>query len=243
MQTSNFNSPDSRNRKRRGTAIVLGAIAAVGVAGALGLGFVLGGGNDGSAARDRIVSAAPDASPATSTPANGTSAPDGGGASSAPATGSTSDADGGGGAPPPPPATSTPVPPATETPVPPTATPTAEPEPTDTPTATPTPGCVFCIDPDILGVIDLAPPAFESGGRTHCPEGTIVAVTLDEDADIWVEYTFWGLNMMSETDHGAIGYFNLGGGPILFPAMNIVVHAKDSWGNESTFNPPLYDCP
>ncbi len=84
---------------------------------------------------------------------------------------------------------------------------------------------------------------FESGGRTHCPEGTIVAVTLNETSDIWVEYTYFGGDFETSVQNGTFGYFNLGGGPFFFPAMNIVVHAKDATGNTSTFNPPLYDCP
>jgi hypothetical protein len=111
------------------------------------------------------------------------------------------------------------------TPEPPVEQPTDEPEPTDTPEPSPTPGfvCVVCDD---LVLVDIRAPVFASGGRTHCDEGTIVIVTLNEESDIWVTYTWFGTPFVSEVDGGTLGYFNLGGGPVLFPAMNIVVHPK-----------------
>lgn len=233
----NLNTNDEQDKKDgKRTAFVLGAVAALGVAGALGLGFMLGG-NGGSSSGEgqrQVGEVAPTQAPKSPAAAlgevNSASNDSGSSGDDSNVTPPTNTAE-------PETPTETAVP-ATETPVPPTETPTEEP----TATATPGDGCPFCIDPGIVVVIDFTAPVFESGGRTHCPEGTIVAVTLDESADIWVEYTFFGGDFTSDVEHGEFGYFNLGGGPFIFPAMNIVVHAKDAWGNESTFAPPLTVC-
>ena len=242
----NLHSQDHQEKKQgRRRAFALGAVIVIGVASALGIGAMIGsnssGGSEDQARRsgvDRPVQTTTVAEPtavaethneATGQVLGGDVAPQGntGGVSEQPAT-----------------STPEPVIP-TETPVPPTNTPIPE-EPTDTPTATPTTepeDCPFCIDPVIV-VLDFTAPQFLSGGRTHCPEGTIVVVTLDEEADIWVEYTQFGNPWTSDVQEDTtIGYFNLGGGPHIFPAMNIEVHAVDAWGNESTYDAPLYDCP
>lgn len=244
-----INLIDEQEEKKDGRkAFALGALAVVAVAGAIGLGFVLGGGNDkggavagASSEPTKVVEASATAAQGgdeSQTPAGDPGASTEGGEAPAdiPGNGDSGDTDEA------PPATNTPIPtdtpaPATETPVPPTET------PTETPTARATPSgeCAFCPDVDLV-VIDFFAPVFESGGRTHCPEGTIVAVTLNESSDIWVEYTYFGVEQVTSVEHGTFGIFNLGGGPAIFPAMNIVVHAEDAFGNDSTFVPPLYDC-
>lgn len=48
----------------------------------------------------------------------------------------------------------------------------------------------------------------------------------------------------TEVQNGTIGYFNLGGGPHIFRAKDIEVHARDASGNLSTgLNTEVYDCP
>lgn len=243
-----INLIDEQEEKKDGRkAFALGTLAAVAVAGAIGLGFVLGGSSNAggevagaSIEPTRVVKVSPTASQSTDQPQNpagnpGTSSDSGNSGSDA---GENTD-NGEGEAPP---AINTPIP--TDTPVPPTETPVPPTEtPTDTPTATATPSgeCAFCPDLDLV-LIDFVAPVFESGGRTHCPEGTIVAVTLNEVADVWVEYTFFGVDQTTSVQHGTFGIFNLGGGPAIFPAMNIVVHAEDAFGNASTFVPPLSGC-
>jgi hypothetical protein len=243
-----FEQEEEKKQGRR-RAFVLGAVVVLGVTAALGIGAMIGSkASDGSEERragvDRplgsqqaveptaVVDAAGAADETADEPAETGEVL---GGSDAPQGNTGDEGDGG-----------VVEPPATETPVPATETPVPEDTPTDTPTATPTtePDCEFCIDPVILGLIDLTPPQFLSGGRAHCPEGTIVAVTLDEEADVWVEYIKWGIALQSDVEEDTtFGYFNLGGGPIIFPAMSIEVHAMDAWGNESTLEPPLKDCP
>lgn len=253
METNGINLFDQHNNEEknqgRKRAFVLGAAVALTAAAALGIGAMIGSkSNDGGEEQarrtgiERPVSSGQAVEPTATTQNAGAVL----GGDVEPPADNSADQPAGDSGDVEPPATNTPVPPApTDTPVAPTDTPEPEATPTDTPTATPTAdgGCVWCIDPGIIVVLDLTPPEFLSGGRTHCPEGTIVAVTLDEEADIWVEYKWFGVEQVSATTEDAtFGYFNLGGGPFLFPAMNIVVHAVDAWGNESTFAPPLTDC-
>lgn len=251
--------PQQDKKGGRRTAFALGALAALGVAGALGVGFVLGGGgargNDGGVQGDkseptRVVRVSPTAGnpqsggqPQPQAPAGNThpGGPDSGDSSS---TGGGGGDSGGGDAPAP---TNTPEPLApTETPVPPTDTPTS------TPTSTPTPGgggCPWCpddldlIDPGVI-VIDVWAPVFDYANAMNCAEGTLVGASLNEDADVWVTYSFFGLVDNVSEHQFAEGpvIFNLGGGPILFPAVDVVVHARDAAGNESSMGVSWMDC-
>ncbi len=242
METTNSN----QNRKSRRNAFIIASVAAVSIAGALGLGIMYG--SSGSDATDDRPQAVRPTS--TATQANGDSTEQQpqligqveGSVSQPQQPADSNSGDAGEPAPP----TNTPEPPApTMTPEPAVEEPTDEPEPTDTPEPSPTPDdgfeCVVC--DEIVELVDIWAPEFLTGGRTHCDEGTIVVVTLDEEADIWVTYTMYGVAQVSEVDHGTFGYFNLGGGPVIFPAMNIMVHAEDASGNQSSVNPGLYDCP
>jgi hypothetical protein len=240
-----INLIDEQHEKNDGRkALALGTLVALGVAGAMGLGFILRG--DGAPTGEVLSGQTEPTRIVRTTPTTATGQQGGPQEEPSPQTGGHGEdsaaTDGDGEAVEPPPPTNTPAP--TGTPVPPTETPVPPTEtPTNTPTATATPSgeCAFCPDLDLV-LIDFFAPVFESGGRTHCPEGTIVAVTLNETADIWVAYTFFGADQATSVQHGTFGIFNLGGGPFFFPAMNILVHAEDAFGNTSTFVPPLYDC-
>lgn len=251
--------PDQDKKGGRRTVFALGALAALGVAGALGVGFVLGGGgasgNGGGVQGEkseptRVVRVSPTAgnpqtgqaqpqAPAGNTQPGGSDSGDSG--STTGGSGGTDGGDSGSGGEPSAP-TNTPEPPApTETPVPPTETPTDT--PTSTPTATPTPGgggCPWCPDLDLIDpgviIIDIWPPAFNYANTMDCPEGTLVGASVNEVAEMWVTYSFLGL-VDSESEHEfgvTVAIFNLGGGPWIFPANDVVVHAKDANGNESS---------
>ncbi|HLB24656.1 MAG TPA: hypothetical protein VJP07_11225 [Dehalococcoidia bacterium] len=242
--------PDERDRKdSKRTAFALGALAALGVAGALGVGFVLGGGNSsgGEVKGDtseptRVVRLSPTPSNPQTGGQDQPQAPAGNTQSGASDSGDNGSTDGGSmdagdsGSEPPAP-TNTPEPPApTETPVPPTETPTSTPTATATPSGAPCPWCpdLDLVDPGII--IDLFPPQFDYANAMNCPAGTLVGASVNEEAEMWVTYTVLGL-FDSESEHMFdvnVAIFNIGGGPFIFPAGNIVVHARDAMGNESS---------
>jgi hypothetical protein len=239
--------PEQEKKGGKRTALMLGALAALGVVGALGVGFMLGGGasgNDGGVQSQkseptRVVRVSPTAADPQTGGQTQPQAP----------SGSTGSGGSGSGGEPPAPANTAEPPAPTETPVPPTDTPTET--PTSTPTATATPsggGCPWCpddldlIDPGV--VIDVWPPIFNYANAMNCPEGTLIGASVNEDADVWVSYSFFGLFESESAQQFAEGpvIFNLGGGPAIFPAVDIVVHARDAAGNESSVDVNWMDC-
>lgn len=251
--------PNKNNSSR--TAFLLGGLAALTIAGALGAGFVIGGrsGNGTTAEAAAVASAtrtlpgSPTASaPAPQSPTTGQS-PSGGqaGGESAANSGDTS---GGGDAPAPTNTTeaaaptNTPESPApTNTPVPPTSTPTntAVP-PTNTPTATATPPAIPCpwcpiFDPVIVfPVIDIFPPTFSSAHWSHCPGSYHFEFDVNEDSEMWVTYTRIGFEWSTDHQMGTSYDSDLAEG--FFEPHDFVFHAVDSHGNEATMDPPFYFC-
>jgi hypothetical protein len=260
---------EQEHRRDMKSAAAITGLAALGVAAALGLGFVLGG--RGGSPRESAVAGA--AATATRTlpvsPTAPTSPSDGSGVpnaavvtmNSGSASGGSAQSDGGSGpgasnpgddsgaddvvpaptnTPVPPAPTDTAVPPtATSTPIPPTNTPTA----TATATATATPGfeiCIPCIDPGVIIHLDFTPPAIANEWRMDCPAGTWVSFDTDEDADLWVTYTILGFPLESAHVDGQHFSDTISGS--LFYAHDVVFHAKDAWGNESAYDAPLSIC-
>lgn len=266
-QDQGLNLFEQEHRRDIKAAVAITGLVALGVAAALGAGFVLGG--RGSSRESAVAGAAstatrtvpaspaaraatPPAAAANNTGNTGTTAPGapastGNGAGQAPASGDAPSGDPPAADPPAP--TNTPVPPAptnpsvpptaTSTPVPPTNTPTA----TATATATATPPfeiCIPCIDPGVIIHLDFTPPVFSNTQRMDCPSGTWLSFDTDEDAELWVTYTVIGLPMESPHINGT--HFGDTVASAFFHAQDVVFHATDGWGNTSTFNPALLPC-
>jgi hypothetical protein len=237
MQTNDTRLQDSNGdggRKRRsGLAFALGALAAFAVAGALGLGFMLGTQHQGEEASARSKA---DAS-ATPTPGEPTvaavpSSTQGAvlGAEQAPAIATA----GGGGAS----AGTSDDQPAPHTATPEPAGPTDTPEPTDTPTVTPTvtpavdpDTCTFCSQPEF--VIDVSAPEFSMVTAQDCWWGTEIEFELSEEASSWVEYDLYGDHETTAVQHGTSGSFVI---DTVYPYVpkNILIHAEDAWANHAT---------
>ena len=181
---------------------MLGGLAALGIAGALGLGFVMGGrgGDAQQQRRGRSVSptqrvqVSPTAGAATQDEQQSGNAGAGTTQDSGSDAGSTDTGADDGGAPA---ATNTSEPAPTETPEPPTSTATATPEdPTSTPTATPTAGpCAWCPDLDLIDpgvIIDLVAPTIAPVSYKACVSNLHVYFETNEDADMWVVWSVDG---------------------------------------------------
>ncbi len=229
-------------KKDRKTVFVLGGIAALGIAGALGLGFVMGGrggdarqssGDGVSANPTRRVQVSPTAAtqgaPQSGSAAVGTASEDDGSDAGSTDTGADDDA---------PAATNTTEPAPTETPEPPTSTATATPEdPTSTPTATPTAGpCAWCPDLDLIDpgvvLIDLVAPTINPVSYKACVSNLHVYFETNEDADMWVVWSVdGGFAHVSGVESGQVFEKDIALGAA-FVTVKFQLHAKDDNGNE-----------
>jgi hypothetical protein len=262
---SPFDQPEPKKNSSSRSAFLLGGLAALTLAGALGAGVVIGG--RGGSGRSSAVEAAavsptrtlpvsPTASsPAPQNPQAGGQAPSGSGQ---PASNS-GDTSGTGGAPAPtntaeplaatntsePAApTNTPVPPTntpTNTAVPPTNTPTNTPTATATSTAVPCPWCPI-IDPVIIfPVLDIFPPVINPAHWSHCPGAYHFEFSVNESSEMWVTYIRIGIEFSTVHQVGMSYDADLAEG--LFEPHDFVFHAKDSNGNEATMvDPPFFFC-
>lgn len=243
MQTNGISLFDQQQpepaKKDRKTAFVLGGIVVLGIAGALGLGFVLGGhGDDARSSSVDGVSVSPTQSVQVSPTAGaasqsgntaGDTAQDASGAGSTDAGTDVGDA---------PAATNTSEPAPTETPEPPASTATATPEdPTSTPTATPTSGpCAWCPDLDLVDpgvvLIDFVAPTIAPVSYKACVSNLHVYFETNEHADMWVVYSVdGGLAHVSGIESGQVFEKDIALGAA-FVTVKFQLHAKDDNGNE-----------
>lgn len=261
-----FDQQPEEPKKGRRTAFLVGGLAALGVAGALGVGFVIGGrGGDGprgavdavSVRPTQTVPVSPTAKPQTqianAQPAGQAPAADSQNSQPTSNSGDTSGAGDGPADPPAPPAptntpvppTSTPVPP-THTPVPPTHTPTSTPTATATPHVVPCPWCPIIdplpFDPGIILHLDLTPPVFSSVDYVNCLFSHTVSFSVNEDSELWVTYDHNGIPQETGHGHGMGIGFNLGAGFFWDTYDNVTLHAVDNAGNAATFTPPAPLC-
>jgi len=99
----------------------------------------------------------------------------------------------------------------------------------------PPPPCLVCgpILPGIIVHADATPPVISGVDFHPCLGRVSVSFDVNEHADLWVTYTDGGAARATAHQSGTHGDFALAGGP-LSPIRNIVLHAVDDAGNEST---------
>lgn len=243
METTNSNS----------RTLILGAVAGIVVAGAIGAAFMLGGQTGGSDAapegRPSVQNSATASAPGQTNDASAANAPQGGQQASQstgglPATdGSQSEGDGG--QPVEPVVSQTPVPEVEDEEAPtdtPTATPTSTPwgpddvatEPTATPTADP---CPLCNDFEIAMPIDTV-PVISNISTSFCYPNLVMLFDLAFADVVWFTYTVSGVTHHSTHIDAAtfIGFLSedvssLGWGAVLID--NIRIHATDDNGDHT----------
>jgi hypothetical protein len=262
-------APDQKKNSK--TTFALSGLVALGVVGALGVGFVMGGRGSGrhsdvagtsatatrtlpisptAATQPRVspIAGAPQGQPGSAVAGNATGNSGGGSGSDQPASNAGDVNDDGvvsvpTNTPVPPAPTNTPVTPApTDTPVAPTSTPMP---PTATATATaivPLPTFTICI-PCITPPVLIVDFTPPTFLSTYRADCLAgTALSFTVDETSEMWATYEVFALPSETAHQSGTAFDALVGGFLFHATSVEFHAVDSWGNEATFSPSLSPC-
>lgn len=108
----------------------------------------------------------------------------------------------------------------------PTATPDPDPEP-----------CPFCVDPVIGTLIDVTPPTISNVDTSFCFPILVISLDVDAPANVWFEYSYNGNTYeSSHADAANDAYIpeDLGGfGWGVYFINNLEVHAVDLSGNHA----------
>lgn len=251
---------ETNSNRNNSRTFALGLIGGLGLAAALGAGFMLGGrgsesaqtGDSGAALRAYATATSGDAASSTDNQAaqtidqDGVPQPPTNG--DAPSTEPTADS----------PALDPTPTPVVEEPEPdePEVTPTSTPGCTFcgsgdiaiAPTATPDPDpepCPFCVDAVIGTLIDVMPPTISNVNTSFCYPVFVVTLEVDAPAEVWFEYTYDGNTYESihkDVDNETFLPEDLGGfGWGVYFIDNVEIHAIDLSGNHAVADVAMPD--